>query len=148
TLSGEEVKSLLCGSIPPAFISPGKKIRLITDHSGDHAYLCPCLNLRDDTCRIYAQRPLECRLYPLVLARSGGKFYLGADSQCPFVEQEMLQPAFQEYIESVKAYLRGEEASGMLRGNLHLFQEYTGIVTLAELKLPANEVQQPLGGPP
>lgn len=150
TLTDQEVKTLLSGSIPPAFLSMDMKIRLITDHSGDNSFLCPCWNIRDDSCKIYEHRPLECQLYPLVLARSDGKFFLGADPQCPFVEQHMLEPDFQEYIAGVKEYLTAGEGAAVLNSNPHLFQKYNGIVTLAELPVKASvnnaKVQQPLRG--
>lgn len=137
----QEARDLLAGSVPEAFISPQNKLRLIADHSGMNNYICPCLNVCDDTCTIYASRPFECQLYPFVLALSDGKYVMGVDSQCPFVEQNLLDPEFRKFSDELLAYLHSSHGRYILQKNPHLFQEYVGIVVLAELK-PHESAQE------
>lgn len=134
TLLQEEARDLLRGTIAGTFISETNKLKVITDHSGQNNYLCPCLNVRDDTCTIYPNRPLECQLYPFVLALADAKYVLGVDAQCPFVEQNLLDPEFRKFGDGLLEYFNSSHGRYILQKNPHLFQEYSGIVVLAELK--------------
>jgi Fe-S-cluster containining protein len=61
------------GSIPKVkeFKGSGKvfQVQLIKSAKGD-CYICPFLDEEKSSCRIYELRPLECRIWPFMLARS------------------------------------------------------------------------------
>ena len=51
-------------------------------------YQCPALDPASHRCRIYAARPLDCRLYPFVLTRdAANRVLLNVDTKCPYVQQ-------------------------------------------------------------
>lgn len=62
------------------------QVRLV-ESGGKDIYLCPFLNLDNQRCRIYKRRPLDCRLFPLVImkSRNGQKINLCCydESLCP-----------------------------------------------------------------
>lgn len=58
--------------------------RLIENNSG---YICERLSLKDNRCRIYNRRPLDCRIYPFLLVRKNRSLLLGLHKSCCFIEQ-------------------------------------------------------------
>lgn len=54
-------------------------------------YLCPCLETATNKCKFYFLRPLECRLYPFLIAKKGKKTFLALDMKCPFLSEELLE---------------------------------------------------------
>jgi len=101
------------------------------------SYVCCFLNPQSNLCRIYAQRPLECRLYPFLLNRCGNKLYLGFDSRCPGAAGKIDSQEFKKYLEYLTRYLGKAAVLNMLRKNRAAFSSYPAeeILNLAELKI-------------
>jgi Fe-S-cluster containining protein len=128
-LLNEEIAS---GAIPSTVIGADKRIRLISD-TLERCFICPLLNVHDDTCTVYEKRPFECRLYPFVLTKTGVAVWLAADPQCPFVEQHAHEPDFRDYTAMLTAFFATDPGLTLLKDNGHLIQEYSGVIMLAEV---------------
>ena len=61
-------------------------------------WICPAFDQGRNRCRFYANRPLDCRLYPFVLTydEAGKSVQLAADLACPFVVDNLCTPEFRE----------------------------------------------------
>ncbi|MBN1586159.1 MAG: YkgJ family cysteine cluster protein, partial [Candidatus Omnitrophica bacterium] len=46
---------------------------------GEACYACPQLDRPSHHCKVYEQRPLDCRLYPFMILRQGEEVSLGID---------------------------------------------------------------------
>lgn len=77
----------------------GSQVDLVPNPSGE-GYLCPAFDPATSHCRIYANRPLDCQIYPLALMWSreaggeelgergeGMEVVLGWDTKCPFLRE-------------------------------------------------------------
>ena len=61
---------------------------------------CVFLDPETKRCRIYAHRPLACRLYPFVFVKHGKKMeiYVKEDSFCPGVDHPEGEPVTKEFL--------------------------------------------------
>lgn len=96
------------------------KINLIAH---EDYYICPCLEPREHKCKIYEQRPFECQLYPFLLVKSHGKFYLAKDIKCPYFKSGP-EDKTKIYIEYLKKELQTQKMLYFLNANLDLFTKY------------------------
>jgi Fe-S-cluster containining protein len=95
-----------------------------------------CENLKEDNrCRIYAQRPLDCRLYPFLLVRRGNSLQLGIHRVCGFIQEKNLSNReIQGYADYLKERLRTDDFFSILENNPQIAADYTeDVETLAEL---------------
>lgn len=109
-----------------------KKIGLIFDPTGRN-FLCSFLDPRKNKCRIYRQRPFECRLYPFLLCRKGGKVFLSADLNCRYLEKHLQADKVKKYISSLLKFLNSKKFLKVLKDNPQIAQEYPGLVDIAEI---------------
>ncbi|MBL7197004.1 MAG: YkgJ family cysteine cluster protein [Candidatus Omnitrophica bacterium] len=86
-------------------------------------FICPCLEPSDYKCKIYADRPLECQLYPFLLTKKEGQFYLAQDKKCPYLDIAD-ETKLKFYINYLKAELEKEDMVSFLKQNQELFVEY------------------------
>jgi Fe-S-cluster containining protein len=88
----------------------------------DH-YICPCFNPPDQKCKIYPHRPFECQLYPFLLTRKEGRFYVSQDNECPYFK---IGPAdkIKKHIDYLRQEFRSKEIIAFLKQNQELFVEY------------------------
>lgn len=86
--TGQEIsRAMAHGLGSAAFPDPqGCQVALVPDSNGE-GFHCPAFQSETGACRLYAQRPLDCQLYPLALmwnaAHNG--VVLGWDRKCPFM---------------------------------------------------------------
>ena len=108
-------------------------IRLIIHN---HSYICPLLEPKTHLCRIYARRPLECRLYPFLINRCGSKLYLGLDLNCLFIKDKANSREFKDYADYLIGYLREPAVLAMLKNNRQNFSAYPAdnVMNLRELE--------------
>jgi len=133
TLTGEDVQEFIKNNIPPALVGADYKIRL--EHSSQKdSFVCPLLDLRDNKCRAYAFRPLECRLYPFVLNRKGANIFLSVDLHCLFAQEKKETAEFKEYARYLASLFQSPQYIQILKDNPQIIQEYCEVVDLAELK--------------
>ncbi len=116
----------------------GCKIGLLPHEEG---YICPCFSPEDHHCRIYAHRPLDCRIYPfaLMIDPAGSRLLLGIDMKCPFVQDAAHRPAIAAAANLLAALLDSSPFLELLRENPGLVNRWQDDVrVLKELGLPGS----------
>lgn len=95
----------------PAPKAPSLSPRLVS--CGESGYRCPAFEPGTNGCRIHAVKPLDCRLYPFVLARNSAdtEVLLAMDPKCPFIERNQENPELLAYAARLAGYL--DTATGM-----------------------------------
>ena len=99
-------------------------------------YICPFLDPNSSECIIYANRPLDCRIYPFALMYNEDEteIVLGVDMICPFAETEFQTESFQQYVDYIVAYVESELTARVITENWALIGPYQETVTVvAEL---------------
>ena len=101
----------------PEPASPSLSPRLVS--CGGSGYRCPAFEPETHRCRIHAVKPLDCRLYPFVLASNPGQteVLLAMDTKCPFIERHQEDPALVTYATGLVEYLDTEAGLEYLRTN-------------------------------
>lgn len=133
-LSEEDVEGLLKIRVPPFFMLDNKKIRLLYNREQDN-FICSLLDQENNKCRVYAFRPLECRLYPFLLNRRKGKVFLALDLRCPFARKEQKTKVFKEYLRYLTGFLNSPGQLKVLKNSPQLIQNYDQATDLAEINI-------------
>lgn len=82
---------------------PEGKINLVPfpahiDSPGHQAgSICPAFDPETHFCGIYAERPLDCRLYPFLLIKKEENVILATDTKCPFISDTSRQTEIENY---------------------------------------------------
>ncbi|MEW6008652.1 MAG: YkgJ family cysteine cluster protein [Candidatus Omnitrophota bacterium] len=100
-------------------------------------YLCPCFKKEKNRCKFYSERPLECRLYPFLLARKNDKIFLAMDSKCPWVNEQIIKKNT-KYIKYLKEFLERKPIIEIISENKSFIGDYTkddAVEYLEELKI-------------
>lgn len=90
-------------------------------------HLCRFLNTKDNTCRVYAERPFECALYPFVLSLNKGKVEVHLHLACPYVQDNQDTGAIEGYIDHLKQFFQGPECIAFLKRQRHLIHDYAPV---------------------
>jgi Fe-S-cluster containining protein len=138
-----ERRRLDAAGIAAGFVRHGRQedvwqVQLVPE--GRH-HLCPFLDGESQRCRIYAHRPLDCRIWPFILMRDREeKTVLGHFSRerCPsFRRLSDLQ--FAERVRRTAEWLRSEAVCGLLREYPGLVWPYDGDAAVLFPWSPAQE---------
>ncbi|MCK5178809.1 MAG: YkgJ family cysteine cluster protein, partial [Candidatus Omnitrophica bacterium] len=89
-------------------------------------HVCTFFHSDDSTCRIYHNRPFECRLYPFLLIRKGDDVAVGVHLSCPHVREKRHDEDFKSYIESLQEYFQQQEVIEFVQRNQALPGNYFG----------------------
>jgi Fe-S-cluster containining protein len=102
---------------------PGRAARicLVEQPSG---FVCPCLEVPTNMCRIYGHRPLDCRLYPFLLARKGNQSYLAVDKKCPYARKMMGAKGMRHYVDYLLSVAAQDDFLSAVRENPEIVQAY------------------------
>ncbi|MCX5725065.1 MAG: phosphatidylglycerol lysyltransferase domain-containing protein [Nitrospirae bacterium] len=127
----------------------GSQVMLVPDPQGE-GYFCPAFDSATSQCRIYAQRPLDCQLYPLALMwdEAHTHIVLGWDTKCPFM-REARPDEIQQHADRVMALLDQPGVSEHLGAHPRLigrFQE--DVIVLAGLPRLTEALAGQWGGAP
>ncbi len=133
-LLSEEIEDLLKNNFPPAVISKDKRIRS-EPYSKENNFICSFFVPEDNTCKIYAFRPFECRLYPFLLKRDDDKIFLALDLRCPFVKENLESQELKEYIQYLTGLFHAPSIIKIIRHNPQVIQIYEDTLNLARIKL-------------
>jgi len=90
----------------------------------DGHFFCPCLAADRHTCRIYAHRPFDCRLYPFILVREATGLFLAVDEKCPYVQKQADAAAFRGHVAYLTRLLSGSQGVAFLRAHPDIVQDY------------------------
>jgi Fe-S-cluster containining protein len=129
----EEIQEFLDNQIPPASISIDKKIQPVPE-PGQAGFICPFLNAGDNNCKIYSLRPLECQLYPFLIAVRGKKVILTLDLNCPYIKENLSSKELKDYIEYLTDFLNSQSQVRLLKDNPQIIQAYQDVLDVVELK--------------
>ena len=123
-----EMRRAVARGIDPAhFPGPdGGQISVVPNPSGE-GYHCPAFDPATSHCRIYEDRPLDCRIYPLAMMwnRERSQVVLVWDTKCPFM-RDAVPVEIQAYAGTVAAMLERGEMLATVAANPRLvgrFQE-------------------------
>lgn len=80
---------------------------------------CPALDAATHQCRIYRARPLDCRLYPMVVTRDASqqRLLLGVDTKCPYVRQLGSSRSLRDYGHYIACWLDSAEGQQAMVDN-------------------------------
>jgi Fe-S-cluster containining protein len=101
----------------------GKAARIRLVERAGH-FLCPCLDPESNACKIYAFRPLDCRLYPFLLARRDHKAYLALDKKCPYAVSLLKEGLAPKTKQTLVDFLESELFLKQAQNNPEIVQEY------------------------
>ena len=104
------------------FVDADDYVTTIVD-CGKH--LCRFLNKADSTCRIYADRPFECALYPFLLSRDEKGIDVYVHLACPYIQDMEQSVELKEYMTYLKQFFTKQETVDFLKNNKHLLGDYT-----------------------
>ncbi|MBI3609569.1 MAG: DUF2156 domain-containing protein [Nitrospirae bacterium] len=124
--AGEIQRAIERGIPSERFPDPqGCRIKLIPHPLGE-GYICPAFDPAENGCRIYNDRPLDCRLFPLALMWDPSKsaVLLGYDRKCPFIVETLFEAAPFEYGRLMAARLESDEMIKDLQGHPGLVGEF------------------------
>jgi len=65
-------------------------------------FVCPNLNLETNLCKVYSERPFDCRLYPFLLNSKLDKVFLSVHLNCPFIRENLNKKSFKDYVSYLK----------------------------------------------
>jgi uncharacterized protein len=103
--------------------------------AGQECFVCHFLDLKDNSCGIYAFRPFECQLYPFLINLDQGRIYLSVDPGCPFVQEHLDSALLKTHASRLFEFLDTKECRAMLKNNPQIIQAYGNLLNLFELKL-------------
>lgn len=104
-------------------IAHNKKAQYINLIAYKDLFICPCFNPSGQKCRIYQDRPFECRLYPFLLIKKCKKLFLGLDKRCPYLGN-CGKEKIESYIDYLKREFQKQKNKSFLAENKDLFAEY------------------------
>ena len=116
--------------------SPSLAPRLV--RCGEEGYRCPAFDAGLSRCTIHAVKPLDCRLYPFVVAQHPGASgtVLAMDTKCPYIQEHSGDPELADYASRLTNYLSTSVASDYLKLNPQLagpfWPEYVSVAALPQ----------------
>ncbi|MFH1692015.1 MAG: YkgJ family cysteine cluster protein [Candidatus Omnitrophota bacterium] len=99
----------------------GTQIDLVAQ--GDR-YLCPCFEPASNRCKIYSDRPLDCQLYPFLLARRGKDIFCALDENCSYIQKVKNTDQIVRYAQYLIVYFSTQEFWAIIEKNPGLIQDY------------------------
>ena len=117
----DEVNDVLQDSLYHDALLPSGRIKTAAYNQG---FLCLFFDLKNNRCRIYGDRPFECRLYPFLINKQSNRIYLSVDSNCPFIAEKLTSDEFRDYLEYLKRFLTLPDNFRKIKENFDIFAEY------------------------
>lgn len=87
-------------------------------------FICPCFCPKTNRCHIYSLRPLDCRLYPLLLLKKDQVLFLGIDKKCPYSKTLLEDSANKAYLKRIVKTLTSRDMIELLKNSPFLFAHY------------------------
>ncbi len=86
---------------------------------------CCFLDQTQHTCRIYPSRPLECRIYPLLLSSEAEGIRLYVHEACPYVRTQQGTASWRSYLARAKAFFSRPDVRRMLAAQRPVLADYS-----------------------
>ena len=133
-LLDQEIQNLLDKKIGQVYICADRRLVPIAnpDKSG---FICPCLELESNKCKIYSLRPFECQLYPFLINLRDKKVLLTVDLNCPYARENINDNKFKEYSEYLAEFLNLPAQLKILEENPQILQAYEDVKEVLELNI-------------
>lgn len=93
-------------------------------------FICQFLNSGNNCCRIYKQRPFECKLYPFLLVRRQKTLALAAHLACPYLNDKLDSPQFKKHIDYLKTSIGSEKFLEIIKNEVKTFRSYPELEVL------------------
>lgn len=93
-------------------------------------YICPFFDTKTSKCTIYANRPLDCQLYPFALMFNADRscVVLGVDRLCPYSEKYFDTEEFQQHLQHVIDYIETDAVKEIIATHWSLIGRYQDTV--------------------
>jgi Fe-S-cluster containining protein len=85
---------------------------------------CTFFDIENNRCKIYKQRPFDCRLYPFLLVKKDNAYFVGVHLNCPYIEKTRHEVPFTEQVEKVKKFFEQQHVLEYFKRNKLLAGEY------------------------
>lgn len=120
------------------------QIKLIESKFGDYL-VCPLLNEESHLCKIYPNRPMDCKLWPIIFMFDKNKKDVLVScfdkSLCKVIEN-MSDKEFEEYIKNVFKFIKSNNIIDQLKKHKELIWEYEhDTFVIAKLNLSNSSLQ-------
>ena len=86
---------------------------------------CCFLDQSQHTCRVYPLRPLECRIYPLLLSSEAEGIRLYVHEACPYVRTQQGTASWRSYLARAKAFFSRPDVRRMLAAQRSVLADYS-----------------------
>lgn len=129
-LLDEEVSAISKDCFLKESLLPSKKIKTLST-GGQH--ICFFFDNENNRCKIYENRPFECRLYPFLINKIKETIYLSVDLKCPFIKGKLLEKEFRGYLNYLINFLSLPAVSFTIKQNPHIFADYSAEDSLENL---------------
>lgn len=93
----------------------------------------------DHRCRIYENRPLECRVYPFLFLKKEGRVWVGVHLSCFAVQERRHGHLFTNYLLGLKVYFQSPEVIDLLNACLVWEGDDAACADEIEELFPLNE---------
>lgn len=90
--------------------------------SHEDFYLCPHLDFKTNKCKIYAKRPLDCKIYPFLLTIKNNKTYLALDKKCLYLEEHLKE--VESHKKELPKYLSKQKIKNFIKIHPDFIKEY------------------------
>ena len=97
---------------------------ILTEPAGA-SHRCAFLGSADHHCRIYQDRPFECRLYPFVISSEQRQLRMYAHLACPFIQEKFHSLEGQVYLAYLREYFSRSASRATLCANTDVFPDYS-----------------------
>ncbi len=87
-------------------------------------HFCTFLDQKTNACRVYDQRPFECRLYPFVLTKKENKTVVMTHHHCPYIQQKRQTQEFKDYTKYLEGFLKSKDVANFVKQNSGVWEEY------------------------
>lgn len=98
----------------------------LTTVSEKNVCRCRFFDTANGQCRIYAFRPMECQLYPFLLARKEGRIYLAVHLNCPYIQEYRHTSQFDEHFLLLKHFFLQDRIRAFVSAHQDLAGDYQG----------------------
>ncbi|HVG02284.1 MAG TPA: phosphatidylglycerol lysyltransferase domain-containing protein [Nitrospira sp.] len=109
--TAEEIEQATAAGLSSAYFpnAAGAQIDLVPN-SEEGGYICPAFDRATSQCRIYDDRPLDCRLYPFALMWDTlhEQVVLGWDTKCPYM-RDLSSPVTLQAAHEIAQWLEADD---------------------------------------
>ena len=133
-LLDQEIQDLLDKKIGQVCICADRRLVPIANPD-KNGFICPCLELENNKCKIYSLRPFECQLYPFLISLRDNKVLLTIDLNCPYAQKNLKSREFKDYTKDLTAFLNSAAQKRILKDNPHIIQAYEKVLDVIELQI-------------